>query len=140
MGDRIGDAADLEAIERLHGRDMRASEDGDFRTLRGLLTDDAVVMPPGGRLTRGRAELDASFARMEGSMSGVEVSEYVLDFEEVRVLGDYAFEWGTIRGAMRAGGGIERSSYKVMRILRRDADGEWRVHRTIWNENPAAGG
>ncbi len=136
------DDKDLAAIEELHRRDMRASREGDFRTLRSIMSDDAVVMPPGGRATRGRAELDRSFSRMAEAMGSVEVLEYVLDFEEVKVLGDYAFEWGTIRGAsrMRDGdGSVERSSYKVMRILQRQPDGEWKVHRTIWNENPAEG-
>ena len=141
MGDEgLSRDEDLRAIEELHERDMAASRAGDFRALRSLMSDEAVVMPPGGRATRGREALDASFARMEGAMGGVEVLEYVLDFEEVKVLGDYAFEWGTIRGASRArtgDGRVERSSYKVMRILQRQPDGEWKVHRTIWNENPA---
>ena len=129
-------AEDLRAIEELHRRDMRASREGDFETLRSLMSDDAVVMPPGGRVTRGRADLDASFARMAEGMRQVEVLEYELDFEEVQVVGDYAFEWGFIRGAMRAlpDGEVERSSYKVMRVLRREPDGAWKVHRTIWNE------
>ena len=129
-------ADDLKAIEELHQRDMRASREGDFETLRSLMSDDAVVMPPGGRVTRGRAALDASFARMAEGMKQVEVLEYELDFEEVTVVGDYAFEWGAIRGAMRAlpDGEVERSSYKVMRVLQRQPDGAWKVHRTIWNE------
>lgn len=142
MGDEgVNLDEDLRAIRQLHERDMAASQAGDFRALRALMSDDAVVMPPGGRTVRGREALDASFARIEGGMGGVEVLEYVLDFEEVKVLGDYAFEWGTIRGASRERGvgRVERSSYKVMRILQRQPDGGWKVHRTIWNENPAEG-
>jgi uncharacterized protein (TIGR02246 family) len=129
---------DLRAIEELHRRDCAASRGGDFATLRSLMSDDAVVMPPGGRVRRGRAELDESFERMAEGMGAVEVLEYELDFEEVKVLGDYAFEWGTIRGAMRAKGGeeVERSTYKLMRILQKQRDGTWKVHRTIWNDNP----
>jgi ketosteroid isomerase-like protein len=65
--------------------------------------------------------------------------DYQLDFEEVKVLGDYAYEWGFIRGAMRprVGGETQHLSYKVMRILAKQPAGEWKVHRTIWNENPA---
>ncbi len=55
--------ADLEAIEELHLRDMAASKSGDFETLRSLLADDAVVLPPGGVALRGRAQLDASKER-----------------------------------------------------------------------------
>ena len=129
---------DREAIRRLHETDMQASRAGDFQMLRALMTDDAVMMPPQGRWIRGRAELDASFQRTEAAMSQVEVLDYVLDFEEVQILGDYAFEWGTISGTMRdrSGGEPEQASYKVMRILQRQPDGDWKVHRSIWNENP----
>jgi uncharacterized protein (TIGR02246 family) len=129
---------DLQAIEQLHQQDMAAAKMGDFETLRSLMTDDAVVMPPGSHWLRGKAERDASFQNMQVAMSQVDVLEYRLDFEEVTILGDYAFEWGTIRGATRPknGGDVETSSYKVMRILQRQVDGEWKVHRTIWNDNP----
>lgn len=129
-------ADDLRAIEELHRADMAASKAGDFATLRTLMSDDAVMLPPGGRPLRGRAEIDESMSRAEGSMRGVEVLEYVLDFEEVRVVGDYAFEWGWIRGSMRSkdGGEAVSSTYKVMRVLRRQPDGRWKVHRSMWNE------
>ena len=135
------EAADRRAIEELHRRDAEAARRGDFATLRELMTDDAVVMPPGGGFQRGRAELDAASEAMESSFSEVEVLAYDLDFEEVLLFGDHAVEWGTITGAMRPHGGDgepQRYAYKVMRILRRRPDGTWRVHRTIWNETPAA--
>jgi uncharacterized protein (TIGR02246 family) len=137
MNKNTNQEKDLAAIERLHEKDTLASKAGDFATLRSIMTDDAVVMPPKGKWIRGKAELDASFRNMEQAMRQMEVLEYVEDFEEVKVFGDYAFEWGTIRGAMRSKSEIERSSYKVMRILQKQPDGEWKVHRTIWNDNPS---
>jgi ketosteroid isomerase-like protein len=116
---------------------MEASRTADFETLRSLMTDDAVILPPGGKPVRGKVELDASFGRMGGRMGQVEVLEYFLDFKEVKILGDYAFEWGEIRGSMRqTGGEPQRSSYNVMRIQQIQPDGEWKVHRSIWNERP----
>jgi ketosteroid isomerase-like protein len=58
-------------------------------------------------------------------------------------IGNYTFEWGEVRGSMRAkdGGEPEAASYKVMRNvarLQKQPDGEWKVHRTIRNENPQA--
>ena len=128
---------DLRAIERLHQKDMEASRTADFETLRSVMTDEAVILPPDGEPVCGREELDASFGRMGDGMGQVEVLEYVLDFKEVKILGDYAFEWGEIRGSMRQKGGEpQRSTYDVMRILHRQSNGEWKVHRSIWNERP----
>jgi uncharacterized protein (TIGR02246 family) len=133
-----GSAEDLRAIERLHETDMAASKSGEFETLRSLMTDDAVILAPGGEPVRGKAELDDSFARMREAMGQVEVLEYVLDFEKVRVLGEYAFEWGEIRGSSRRKGGeTQYTSYKVMRILQKQPDGSWKIHRSMWNESPA---
>ncbi len=103
------------------------------------MSDDAVIMPPDGKLVRGRKEIDANYSRMKEAMSQVEVLDYVLDFEEVKVLGDYAYEWGEIRGCMRSKGSnkVECATYKVMRILHKQQDGHWKVHRVIWNSNPA---
>jgi uncharacterized protein (TIGR02246 family) len=126
---------DLERIDALHRADMEASRRGDFRTLRSLMSDDAVVLPPGGRMLRGREALDRSFARMAEAAPVTEVLEYRFEWHEVRMCGDYAFEWGYIVGRERSLGTGEETSerYHVMRVLARQPDGDWKVHRTIWN-------
>jgi uncharacterized protein (TIGR02246 family) len=126
---------DLERIEELHRADMRASKAGDYRTLRTLLSDDAVILPPGGHMIRGREALDASFARMAQPAPATEVLDYRFEWHEVRVCGDYAFEWGYIVGEERSRrtGEVTSERHHVMRVLQRQADGSWKVHRTIWN-------
>jgi uncharacterized protein (TIGR02246 family) len=125
---------DLAEIEALRQRDMDAARRGDFMALRGVVDDDAVMLAPDSRAQRGRAELDRAFDAMARAARTHEVVEYELRFEEVKVLGDYAYEWGSIVGSMRelASGDISRSAFHVMRILRRQADGSWRVYRSIW--------
>lgn len=133
---------ELNAIAQLHDRDMEASRFGDFETLRSLMSEDAILMPPGENWIRGPEALDEHYRNIAEGMQEMEVTEYTIEFEEVRVLGNYAFEWGIIRGAMRPRGSdpstpSESSSYKVLRILKKGADGQWRVHRAIWNANPS---
>ena len=126
---------DREKIETLHFTDMAASKAGDLQTLRSLMSDDAVVMPPGGRMIRGKAALDRSFEMMSRAPRMTEVLEYRFDWHEIEICGDYAFEWGYIVGSERALGSdaVTDEKYHVMRILQRQPDGEWKVHRTIWN-------
>jgi ketosteroid isomerase-like protein len=64
--------------------------------------------------------------------------DYVVEFEEITVVGDYAFEWGTYRGAARprAGGSDMTYSGKLMRILQRQPDGAWKMHRTMVTSDP----
>jgi uncharacterized protein (TIGR02246 family) len=126
---------DLERIDALHRADMEASRRGDYRALRSLMSDDAVVMPPGGRTLRGREALDQSFARMSQATPSAEVLEYRFEWHEVQLCGDYAFEWGYIVGRERSLGTGEETAerHHVMRVLQRQRDGDWKVHRTIWN-------
>ncbi len=130
----------LKAIERLHRRDMRASAAGDFKALRALVDDEAVMFPPGGPVQRGAKEFDIAFERMAGAPKTHEVVNYRLDFEEVKVFGNYAVEWGAIRGATReiSSGRIVESEYHVMRVLRRQKNGSWKVYRSIWAPRVAA--
>jgi uncharacterized protein (TIGR02246 family) len=132
-------SAARKAIERLHRRDMRASAAGDFAALRALVDDNAVMLPPGGAPQRGAKDFDAAFERMSSSPRTHEVIEYRLEFEEVKIFGNYAVEWGAIRGATReiATGRVNQSEYHVMRVLRRQSNGSWKVYRSIWA--PGAG-
>ncbi len=132
-------SAARKAIERLHRRDMRASAAGDFAALRALVDDNAVMLPPGGAPQRGAKDFDAAFERMNSSPRTHEVIEYRLEFEEVKIFGNYAVEWGAIRGATReiATGRVNQSEYHVMRVLRRQSNGSWKIYRSIWT--PGAG-
>jgi uncharacterized protein (TIGR02246 family) len=127
---------DLERIQELHRTDEQASKKRDYTALCRLMSDDAVVLPPGGRMIRGREALDRSFASMSSAVQSSEVLEYRFDWREVEICGAYAFEWGYILGKERNSktGKITSETYQVMRILQRQADGAWKVHRTIWNE------
>lgn len=133
----MNSADELKNIEILHQKDMKASKAGDYETLRSLFTHDAVIMPSGGPIVRGREQIEENFRQMEKSYGDMEVMEYELRFEEVHILGNYAYEWGTIRGTSRAGNReTEESAYNVMRILQKTENGDWKIHRTIWNSKP----
>lgn len=130
----------LDAIGELHRTDQAASLAGDTETLISLWSDDPVALPPGGPIRRGRDSLEASLRRMAGAGAAWETLEYVQEFGEVEVLGDYAWDWGTYRGRSRnrETGREVASSGKLLRILKRTPDGTWTVHRSIWNVAPAA--
>ncbi|HLJ17936.1 MAG TPA: SgcJ/EcaC family oxidoreductase [Bryobacteraceae bacterium] len=137
---KIRHAHDLAQIQELHARDVAASKAADFETLKSLFTDDAVVMPPASGFVRGRSAIARNMAKVRETLLRYEVVAYHEDFEELKIFGDEALEWGTIHGAMRVvkTGHVEASSYKVMRILRKQPNGEWRIARSIYNDIPSA--
>ena len=132
--------AKRDAIEKLHRQDAEASRARDFDTLLSLWTDDAVMLPPEGPPVVGIDAIRKLMLRGRDQRATITVTEYAQDFQELLILGDTAFEWGTYHGASRpsAGGEEEKSSGKLMRLLRRQPDGAWKVARSIWTVDPGA--
>jgi ketosteroid isomerase-like protein len=105
----------LRAIEALNRRDVQFALANDARMMMSQWTDDIVLLQPKAPITRGRAAIAEAFRSVEGP----ELVDYVLDIQEVEVVGDHAFQWGTCRYSMRPRGGV----------LQRQPDGSWRIHR-----------
>jgi ketosteroid isomerase-like protein len=83
---------DLRAIEAINQRDVQFALAGDADMMMSQWTDDFVLLPPAGPILRGRRVIAEAFAGIESP----EIVEYVLDIQEVKVLGDHAFEWGDV--------------------------------------------
>jgi len=131
------DGADIEAINKLHQREMDASRKWDIDTLASLWTDDVVMLPAGEPALIGRDANRASITRLRDQSGSAEISDYILSFNEVKVTGDWAFEWGTYSGTLAPEGRGEslRATGKVIRVLKKDADGSWRIARAMYNSD-----
>jgi uncharacterized protein (TIGR02246 family) len=142
MQNGVGITDDRRAIEELHRKDMAASKARDRATLLSLCSDDCVLLPPGEDPIVGKEAIRESLERDVEQEQHYEITEYIHDFEEVRMLGEWAFEWGMFSAAAEpvGGGPPIRSSGKILRILERQEDGTWKVARSIWNNDPGAGG
>lgn len=129
--------ADRKAIAELHQRDIAATKAYDIEALVSLMSDDIVALPPSGKPTRGRETARKGLEAGRPQMQEIEVIDYQQNWEEVHIAGDYAFEWGAFLSVFRPkGSDIVRERHNVLRVLKRSADGTWRVHRTIWNNAP----
>ena len=126
---------DLHAIEAVNQRDVKLRWLGDTALMMPQWTDDFVVLQPAGPILRGRSAIAEA---LPGAASAVEVLVWVFDFQEVKVLGDHAILWGTYHGRLRprASGETVGTSGKLMRILQRQPDGSWKIHRTISTVDP----
>ena len=128
--------ADIQAIQALNQHDINASMAMDVDAIVSQWTDDFVTLSSAA-IVRGRS-VNASSAKVSmEQMKGFKPLEYNLDAEEITVAGDYAFEWGTYRGSALAPSG-ETVKYvgKFMRILQRQQDGSWKMHRTMATTDP----
>src|SRR5438309_8229966 len=112
------------AIRKLIAAWMAASKAGDLPAVLDLMTDDVLFMTPG-RHPFGKKEFRAaSEAMAEAQMDGQ------AKVEEIQV----ADEWAWVRNHIdltvtpAAGPSVRRSGY-TLTILRKGADGHWRLFR-----------
>ena len=125
---------DLEAIEELHRQDVAATKAGDYETLMSLMDEECILFPPDSEPEDGRAYLSRFRASSDSIEPEPEILEFLQDWEEVRLLGEFAYEQGIVRYAVRdASGAILRETQRLVRLLRRQPDGRWRVLRAMWH-------
>jgi uncharacterized protein (TIGR02246 family) len=125
---------DLEAIEDIHRRDVAATKAGDFDALKSLMDAQCVLFPPDSEPQAGQAYLDHARATSDGTEPQPEILELVQEWEEVRLFGDFVYEQGVVRYAVQSPeGSVMRETQRLMRILRRQQDGTWRVFRAMWH-------
>lgn len=115
---------DERAIRNVVDTWLAASKTGDIDTVLGLMTDDVLFLTPG-QPPFGK---DA-FAKMSRGMNRVHV-DGTSDIQEVQVFGDIAY----LRNALRIvitmpDGKVARRSGQTLTILRKEADGKWRLVR-----------
>jgi len=128
---------DQHAIEELHQRDIRYSIADDLVGLSTLWTEDIVSLPPNSPPIVGR---EANLEWVKSSQKGtptMEILSYDQQWSEMRISGDWAWEWGTISSRVRPASASNQEvqlTYKVARLLQRQPDGSWLIARSIWNE------
>lgn len=132
-------SADLKAINDLTERDIAASKENDIDTLASLWTQDGVLIVPMSPPFVGKPAIRKLLEQQKEQAKDSEVTAYDEQWEELRIVADYAYEWGSISATMELPGG-KRVSHTVgaMRILQKQNDGEWLVARAIVTPGPAA--
>jgi uncharacterized protein (TIGR02246 family) len=115
---------DERAIRDLVATWISASRAGDVAAVIDLMTDDAVFMVPG-REPFGK---DAFAAAAQG-MRSVQM-EGTSDVRELQVLGDWAYlrNYLTVTVTPPGGAPMRRAGW-TLTILRKGADGRWRLAR-----------
>jgi uncharacterized protein (TIGR02246 family) len=131
--ERTGSETDLEAIDRVRAAHVAALNAGDAEAWTAQFTDDGVQMPPNVPANVGRATIEAW---SKGFMDLFRL-EFALVVDEVRVLGEWAFERGgyTISLDPKAGGPRMQDTGKYITVYQRKAGDTWRMARDIWNSS-----
>jgi len=116
-------------IEKLKAAWIAALRAADIDCLMDMVTDDVVAAHPGGKTTHGKGELADDFRRLfrDFRMDQSSTSEETIES------GEWAFDRAYVSTKIipLAGGEPSRVNSEVIVILRRGADGLWKIARTM---------
>jgi len=123
--------ADIAAINELYNQATLACGTGDVELYLSIFTEDAVAMAPGSPAVIGKAELRPLMEALFGKFD----LELPYTVDEVGVPGDWAFVRSSFQYSMtpKEGGETTTSPGKELDILKRQADGSWKIYIECWN-------
>ena len=119
---------DEQAIRDLIALWHRATAADDVKTVLGLMTEDVVFLVAGQLPMSGRAAFERG---LRGLLAGHRI-ESTHRVREIGIDGDLAYSWTDLRIRVipRAGGDEPAArSGSTLSVLRRQADGRWRMVR-----------
>ena len=123
--------AEIQAIDALSRKDIAACMKNDVETLCSLWTEDGVLIMPGAPPLVGKKAICGMLEEQKAKSQGSITTDYTEEWEEVRIVGDYAWQWGKMSQTQSdATGKQETMRVNAMRILRREKDG-WKVARAV---------
>ena len=128
--------AEVETIRDWVDAYEAVGESGGVDAWLALMADDVIWMRPGASTLIGKEEV-AFWARHFFQELYGDMVTRSRSIDEVVASGDLAFVRGTqtIVATPREGGQPQQFSGKYIYILQRQADGAWRISRSIWNRN-----
>ena len=105
---------------------------GNAAGLAGIFTGDSLLLPPDNPIAIGSAAIQAFYEEQFAHMAPSSLS---VSPEEEAVLGDWGYGAGTwtATATLKATGETVRMDGKYLNIVRRQADGGWKIHRHAWN-------
>jgi uncharacterized protein (TIGR02246 family) len=118
--------AEIGAINRQF---EEAARKGDVDRLASLYTPDAIVLPPDGPLVRGRDGIKQMWGTVAREMGLKDVRLDTVDFEQA---GDTGYEVGEATLTVASGKAVVKFV-----VVWKKVDGQWRIHRDIWNTKGA---
>ncbi len=134
MGSRASSqAADEAAITEFNKRYLGAINAGDIATLSSLTTEGHIMIAPGRPPTVGKKANDEANGRAFQMFNIVETWTPI----ETVISGDLAYQRGTftVDATPKAGGNTSHSTGTFLRIYRKQASGEWRMVRDMFNSD-----
>ena len=120
----------LSEIAAVNRQFEAAARNQDLDGLAALYTADAMALPPDGPIVKGPSDIRQMWAMVAQELGLKEVKLRTISFEQEGSLGPEVGE-----ATLLVGAGSVAVKYMV---VWKKTDGQWRIHRDIWNSAPAS--
>lgn len=123
--------ADITAVNRMF---EEAARKGDADRIAALYTPDAMVLPPDGDMVKGRDSIKQMWA---SALKQMGLKDVKLDTLDLEITGDAAYEVGEATLGLETEPGKRQTAVVKFVVVWKKVDGQWRLHRDIWNTKGA---
>jgi uncharacterized protein (TIGR02246 family) len=122
-------------IEAFNQKFIAAHLKMDHPLILSFWEEDGVSLLPDTPPLVGKAAIAKFVQDVLASMPGYRVTKQEIDFRDIRVAGDWAFEWGLEHQVSEGPPGKPTfdGHGKILLILHKNARGEWKIHQEMWN-------
>ncbi|HEY0786381.1 MAG TPA: DUF4440 domain-containing protein [Acidobacteriaceae bacterium] len=128
--------ASLSEIAGLNQALREATEHMDNAATLALWAEDGVSLLPSTKPLVGKAAIAKFMDEVMGGLKGARMESFALDCFDTVVSGDLGSEWCTEHQVVELGGGkpVFDGRGKMLLVLRKGGDGQWRIVREMWNQ------
>jgi uncharacterized protein (TIGR02246 family) len=116
----------LVSISEGNGKFGQAVARKDYAGMAALYTDDAKVLPPDGPIVTGRKAIEEFW---RGAAATLGLKDVALKTVDLQTAGETAYEVGEADLTLESG----QAKVKYLVVWLKGSDGQWRLHRDIWN-------
>jgi uncharacterized protein (TIGR02246 family) len=126
------------AVDAVNQEIVRACQQRDLDATAALWADDGVDLLPGLAPMVGKAKITAWLDSLRPNLQGTRMVYCTIDWQDIQIRGDLAYEWGINRQLIEFAPPKQSAPNegKILFILKRQADGQWKVALEAWNSNP----
>ena len=108
---------------------------GDFEAVTQAYTADAKIFPPGLDILQ-KHEAIRNYWTPAPDRKSRTVHHKIFP-EEIKITGDYAYDWGYYEGRTRQEDGSEHPlRWKYVIVCKQTAPGVWKIYLDAWNRTP----
>jgi uncharacterized protein (TIGR02246 family) len=127
-----------EALEAFNKQFIAACQHMDQSAAAALWAEDGADLLPGMAPMTGKKTISEWLNSLTPQLAGAKMLYCTVDWRDIQIDGDLAYEWGINRQKLESPPPKKtfESEGKILLILKRQADGQWKIALESWNSNP----